>query len=164
MTKKTTFIVYSLLLFVTIIVFETVARRLDPKWGNAPIERLSGMYIAVIFYLGYVLYLWKFNLPEFLKRFFISIPFAMMFSVFVKLLGHDIYLSTLAGMFCSIMLLLKTINWKKHFVVILVASCVYSLVETLFFSYSGELKIISFATEGFILLGLVLPFSFLLLY
>jgi len=164
MKKKTIFIVYSLLLFVTIIVFETLAKRLDSEWGNNPIEKLSGMYIAVIFYLGYALYLWQFNLSAFLKRFSISIPFAMAFSIFIKVLGYDIYLSTLAGMFCSILLLLKTTNWKKHFVVILVASCVYSLFETLFFSYSGELKIISFATEGFILLGLVLPFSFLLLY
>lgn len=164
MTKKTIFIIYSLLLFVTIFIFETVAKRLDPKWGNHPIERLSDMYVAVIFYLGYVLYLWKFNLPEFLKRLSISIPFAMMFSIFIKVLGYDIYWSTLAGMFCSIMLLLKTTNWKKHFVVVLIASCVFSLFGTLFFSYSGELQVISFAYQGFIFLGLVLTFSFLLLY
>lgn len=167
MKKKTIFIVYSLLLFVTIAVFETVAKRLDPGWGNNPIERLSGMYIAVIFYLGYVLYSWKSNLSEFLKRFSISIPFAMMFSVFIKVLGYDIYLSTLAGMFFSILLLLKTPNWKKHFVVILIASCVYSISETLFLRLSNpwdELQVNSFAIEGFAFLGLVLTYSFLLLY
>jgi hypothetical protein len=164
MTKKSIFIIYSLLLFITIFTFETIAKRLDPKWGNNPIERLSDMYVAVLFYLGYVLYLWKFKLSEFLKRLSISIPFAMMFSVFVKLLGYDIYWSTLAGMFCSVMLLLKTTNWKKHFVVILIASCAFSIFGTLFFSYSGELQVISFAYQGFILLGLVLIFSFLLLY
>lgn len=164
MTKKTIFIIYSLLLFVTIFIFETIAKRLDPEWGNNPIERLFDMYIAVLFYLGYVLYLWKFKLSEFLKRLSLAIPFALMFSVFVKLLGHDIYWSTLAGMFCSVMLLLKTTNWKKHFVVILTASCVFSIFGTLFFSYSGELQVISFAYQGFILLCLVLTFSFLLLY
>lgn len=175
MKKKTIFIAYSLLLFVTIIVFEAVAKRLDPGWGNNPIERLSGMYIAVIFYLGYVLYSWKSNLSEFLKRFSISIPFAMMFSVFIKVLVYDIYLSTLAGMFFSILLLLKTPNWKKHIVVILIASCVYSIFLTLFLRLSNpwdELQVNSFVIEGFTLfaiegftfLGLVLIHSFLLLY
>ncbi len=164
MKKKTIFIVYSLILFVTIIIFETVAKRLEPKWGNNPIEQLSGMYIAAIFYLGYVLYSWKSDLPEFLKRFSISVPFGMMFSVFIMVLGYDIYWSTLAGMFCSILLLLKTANWKKHFFIIIVSSCVFSIFGTLFFSYSGELQVISFAYQGFLLLCFVLTFSFLLLY
>lgn len=164
MKKKTIFIAYSLLLFVTIFVFETVAKRLDPGWGDNPIERLSGLYIGIIFYLGYVLYSWKSNLSEFLKRFSISIPFAMMFSVFIKVLGYDIYWSTLGGMFCSIMLLLKTPNWKKHFFVILIASCVYSIFGTLYFSFRGGLQVISYVKQGFIFLGLVLIHSFLLLY
>jgi len=167
MKKKTILIVYSLLLFVTIFVFEAVAKRLDPGWGNNPIERLSGMYIGVIFYFGYVLYSWKSNLSEFLKRFSISIPFAMMFSVFIKVLVYDIYLSTLAGMFFSILLLLKTPNWKKHIVVILIASCMYSIFGTLFLRLSNpwdELQVNSFAIEGFAFLGFVLIHSFLLLY
>ena len=167
MKKKTIFIAYSLLLFVTIAVFETVAKRLDPGWGNNPIEQLSGMYIGVIFYLGYVLYSWKSNLSEFLKRFSISIPFAMMFSVFIKVLGYDIYLSTLAGMFFSIMLLLKTSNWRKHIVVILIASCVSGIFLPLLFRPPNswdELQVNSFAIEGFQFLGLVLIHSFLLLY
>ena len=114
MTKKKQYLLYTHYYFLLLFLFlKPVAKRLAPEWGHHPIERLSGMYIAVLFYLGYVLYLWKFKLSEFLKRLSISIPFAMMFSVFVKLLGYDIYWSTLAGMFCSIMLLLKTTNWKK---------------------------------------------------
>jgi len=164
MKKKTIFIIYSLILFVTIIIFETVAKRLYPKWGNNPIEQLSGMYIAVIFYLGYILYSWKSNLSGFLNRLSISVPFGMMFSVFIMVLGYDIYWSTLAGMFCSLLLLLKTTNWKKHFVIIMVSSCLCGIFGTLFFSYSGELQVISFAKQGLLLMGVVLIHSFLLLY
>jgi hypothetical protein len=159
MTKKTTLTIYSLLLYVTIVAFGIVAKKMDPEWGNSPIQRLSGMYIAVIFYWGYALYLWKFNLPAFLKRLSISIPFATMFSVFIAVLGYDLYLSTLAGMFCSIMLLLRTTNWKKHFIVTLVSSCASSILGTLHLYRSG-LGIISYATFfGFMLIN-----SFLLLY
>ena len=70
-------------------------------------------------------------------------------------------------MFFSIMLLLKTSNWRKHIVVILIASCVSGIFLPLLFRPPNswdELQVNSFAIEGFQFLGLVLIHSFLLLY
>ncbi len=162
--KKTKLIVYSLLLLVTIFVFEAIAKRLDSEWGNNPIERLSGMYIAIVFFLGYELYSWKSNLSEFLKRVFISIPFAILFSILAKVLGYDIYQSLLAGMFISILLLLKAPNWKKHFAAILIASCAFIISAKFYFAPLDESQEISFPKQGLIFWGFMLTLSFFLLY
>lgn len=157
-------LVYAVFLFITIFVFEAIAKRFDPEWGNNPIEQLSGMYIAIIFSWGFELYSWKSDLSEFLRRVYISIPFAIMFSVLVKVLGYDFYQSLLAGMFISILLLLKTPDWKKHFVAILIASCVFVIVAKFFFMPWDGLQVISFAKQGVIFFGFILTQSFFLLY
>lgn len=162
--KKALIYVYALFLLGTIFIFETIAKSLYPEWGGNPAERSSGMVIAIVFFLGYELYSWKSNLSEFLKRFLISIPFAMMFSVFAKMLGCDIYQSLLAGTFISILLFMKSPNWKKHFAVILTASCVFIVSAKLYFAPLDELQKFSFAKQALIFLGFMLTLSFFLLY
>ena len=165
MKKESKLLIFYLILVGTICIVNYLIRiAVHPVQANDPIYYISGSCVVVVFLFGYVLYSWKSNLSEFLKRVCISIPFALIFSVLAKTLGHDIYASLLAGMFISILLLLKTPNWKKHFVAILIPSSVFIILAKFYFTPRLESPEASFATTGLILFGIMLILSFLLLY
>ena len=80
----------------------------------------SGQCVITVFLLGYVLHSWKSDISEFLKRIRVTIPFALVFLIFIRITGHGSLRSIFAGLFVCILLLFKTPNWKRHFTAILI--------------------------------------------
>jgi hypothetical protein len=88
-----------------------------------PIYRWITICVATIFWLAYMLYLWRGDLAGFLKRIFIAIPFALMFAIFMMLTtGSLIY--AVFGLSIYLFLLFKTSNWKQHFYVTLLLASI----------------------------------------
>jgi hypothetical protein len=81
----------------------------------------------MLFLLGYLLYSWKSNFSEFLKRIRIAIPFGLAFLILIKVLGFENRVMV-AGLFICLLLLLKTSNWKTHFWAVLIPASIFIIL------------------------------------
>ena len=130
--KKPVEWLYFFSFWVTMWIADYVLRSVyNFKYGS-PTHGWTAVCITIIFFLGYLFYLWRANLSEFLKRCFIAIPFVVTFTIFLKIIGvkNPIYL--LYGLGVYNFLLFKTPSWKQHFSVVL--SLVFILAIALKFS------------------------------
>jgi hypothetical protein len=114
---------------VTIFIVNYIISTIHPSAkGNDPIFWWSGQCVTALFLLGYVLHSWKSNMSEFLKRIRVTIPFALMFLIFIKIMGFGNRGSITAGLIVCILLLFKTPNWKRHFAAILIPATIFIIL------------------------------------
>ncbi|MHC5061515.1 MAG: hypothetical protein ACYTFK_10590 [Planctomycetota bacterium] len=122
--KESRAIAFYLIIFVTIFILNYIISIIYPTAkANNPIAQAIHASV-IVFLLGYVLYSWKSNMSGFLKRIRATIPFALMFLIFIRIMGYGSFGSTTAGLIVCISLLLKTLNWKRHFAVILIPASI----------------------------------------
>lgn len=75
--------------------------------------------IILLFFSGYLLYSWKSNMAELLKRVRLAIPLAVIVSIFAIIMKFGTYLGIIGGLFTFFLLILKAKNRKQHFTVIM---------------------------------------------
>lgn len=92
---------------------------------------LTFVCIMIAASFGYLLYLWRTDLPGFLKRIFIAVPFALLYAAFVIIITKALVGSVFA-LTVYFFLLYKTPSWKQHFSITL--ACAFTLSLALKFS------------------------------
>lgn len=176
--KKDARLIYWIALYIALFAANTTVKVLFPQWAKGSNERIPGAVVINLFLLGYAIFSWKHDLSGFLKRFYISIPFSLVFMLFgltlcsieplPMALGEPFIL--LSGLVVCILLFIKTPNWKQHFLVILIPACLFVTFSKFFLMPFIELRgtslVTSFteikATIGWG--GIIASLSFLLLY
>lgn len=108
---------------LTVIGLNYILRMILPDNSyKARITYLADLAIVILFLSGYMLYSWKSDMAEFLKRTCLAIPLALTVLLFAMLLfGHiSINVGLIdGGLFIFFLLLLKTPDRKQHFTVII---------------------------------------------
>ena len=100
-----------------------------PAKDNEQISYWARMCVIALFLLGYLLYSWKSNMSEFLKRLLLAVPFALMLSIFIKIMRFPSRVIIVVGLLTYILLLFKTPNWKQHFSAILIPASIFIIVS-----------------------------------
>lgn len=110
-------------LALTIIGVDYLLKMILPNNSyKASIIRLADIVIIFLFFSGYLLYSWKSDMAEFIKRIRIAIPLTLTVLVFAMILFGNIskYSGRIyGGLFIFLVLLLKTPDLKQHFTVIM---------------------------------------------
>ena len=122
---------YLFLLGVIYIVNYFIKTFIRPSEPNASIYYKSGAFVVICSLLGYILYAWKCDFPELLKRFARAIPFALLFSVLVQTLEIARFWAVALGIMLCLVLLFKTPNWRQHFFAILIPAYLFIICSFL---------------------------------
>ena len=128
--KRSTEWLVLLLFFALVCATEYILQSVYHIRYSDPIHRWVRICVTGTFWLGFMLYLWRADLPGFLKRVLIAVPFALIFAIFMQLMGPGV----LFGLPVYLLLLYKTPSWKQHFSVVLVLASILTI--TLKFSYA----------------------------
>jgi hypothetical protein len=84
--------------------------------------------IAFLFFILYLLWEWKASKIEFIKRCILAAPLAVVPAIAGRIVGFDIVLSVYVGGGTLLFLVMKTSYWKRHFLVTLTASLVFTFL------------------------------------
>ena len=165
MKKESKLLIWYLFLVGAICIVNYIIRiTIHPAKVNDPIYYKSGGCIVTLSLLGYILYVWKSDTPELLRRLIRAIPFVLMFLVLIKATGIKIFWSIALGVMLCLFLLFKTPNWKKHFLALLTPAFLSLIFLKFFIIPFHESQDISFAKPILLGVGFVLLYSFPALY
>lgn len=131
MKESTEWLVFLLFYAIVFAVEHTILS--DVRFGD-PVYLWVTICVTVIFWLGYMSYLWRTDLAGFLKRLLIAIPFALLFAVFMIMVTGTLVSVLFGGLPVYLFLLCKTPSWKQHFSVTLILASI--LAVALKFSYA----------------------------
>jgi hypothetical protein len=82
---------------------------------------ITGTFIYIV-----LLWEWRDNLPEFFKRCILAIPFAIIPAITGTLIGFTTRNGCILGGVTFLLLILKTRLWKRHFLISVVASIIFT--------------------------------------
>jgi len=85
---------------------------------------------ACLFFILYLLWVWKNNKVEFIKRCILAAPFAPLLAIAFRTVGFDMVVSIYAGIAVFLLLIMKAANWKQHFLIILTTVLVLTILLT----------------------------------
>lgn len=114
-------------------------------------------WISYLFIIVYLLYTWK-NKFELVKRCILAAPFAPLSSIVFKVVGFETHFSILVGIGIFLFMVIKIDDWKRHFVITLLAAVPFAfLLVLLRWRDSNEYLEIS-EYKVYVIFGLTLPF------
>jgi hypothetical protein len=153
--KKNAQLLYFIALYFSIFTANICTKMLFPQWAKGSNGSIPGAVVITLFLLSYALYSWKRDLSGFLKRFYISVPFSLVFMLFGLTLclieplpaASGKPMIFFAGAAVCILLLFRTPNWKQHFLAILGPAFLFMMLSKFFLMPFVELRGTSLATS-----------------
>ena len=82
-------------------------------------------WIVFVFAFVGIVWLWRKNKTEFVKRIILAFPFALIPPVILKCFGWGTTFSFHIGMFTFLALVVKSDNWKQHFSISLIMALLF---------------------------------------
>ena len=84
-------------------------------------------YILCSFVVVYLLYIWKDKL-RLVKRCVLAAPFVPLFAIVFRIAGFETVVSIHFGIFIFFLLLMRTDNWKRHFLITLTTAAILTFL------------------------------------